>query len=308
MASFDPQKTGRVALSDLYWNSEATGFEIRESKDWLKRLGALDESSTWKGPQVIIPNYVSSASNCVMTTSLYRVCCPNKECESLVSRIENEVGAPTGNPQQIMPVIMNMVVHDEDNGRDPVQTIMPLSKKLWEIAQHHGDKGPENNHMETEIPLNGRLFQQWLHYVKPQHCPYPHKRGTVEVVNLAGCGRDCALNDTRAEAADLETVHVPPEGSLPEGNSDEAWMSQWALEEELVIDETSPSPIHSDMARRMIAFAAALLLTIVGFICAFYCWWGLVVPILWPKSPRTGDTVKKAQLWDTPFSTKSHVV
>ena len=28
--------------------------------------------------------------------------------------------------------------------------------------KHHG-----------EVPLHGRLFSQWLHYVFPQECPYP---------------------------------------------------------------------------------------------------------------------------------------
>jgi len=29
------------------------------------------------------------------------------------------------------------------------------------------------------VPLHGRLFAQWLHYVFPHECPFPHKNGAV---------------------------------------------------------------------------------------------------------------------------------
>merc|ERR1719160_413847 len=36
-------------------------------------------------------------------------------------------------------------------------------KQLDEVSQHHNGR----------IPIHGRLFQQWLHYVFPYECPYP---------------------------------------------------------------------------------------------------------------------------------------
>merc|ERR1719161_1002286 len=44
-----------------------------------------------------------------------------------------------------------------------------LLDRLDEIASKHEDK----------IPLHGRLFAQWLHFVFPHECPFPHKSGTV---------------------------------------------------------------------------------------------------------------------------------
>lgn len=282
MANLDPKNTGRVTLSDLYWNSNAGEFELRESKDWLKRLGALDESSTWKGPQVIIPNYVGGASNCIVTTQLYRVCCPSNECEHLLSRVEAEVQAPTGSPHQIMPVILESIAQGD------VKTIMPLSKKLWEVAQHH----------DNRIPLHGRLFQQWLHYVKPQECPYPHKRGSVELVNLAGCGTNCAIDDVKAAARD--SLHVPLEGPVSdEDDDDAAWMSQWALEEELVV--STGTPLYSDMGERLIAFLAAS-----GFFASALC----IFKIAASQCSSLLDQLAALGLGldGQPVSTKSHLV
>merc|ERR1719261_920436 len=44
-----------------------------------------------------------------------------------------------------------------------------LRKQLSRIADKHRGK----------IPLHGRLFSQWMHYVFPQECPFPNQAGTV---------------------------------------------------------------------------------------------------------------------------------
>merc|ERR1719171_2778133 len=49
----DLQETGRVKLSDFY----RTG-QFLESPEYLESLGALDTSSKWQGPRVIVPNYL----------------------------------------------------------------------------------------------------------------------------------------------------------------------------------------------------------------------------------------------------------
>merc|ERR1740130_1704044 len=33
---------------------------------------------------------------------------------------------------------------------------------------------------EGEVPLQSRLFAQWLHFVFPRTCPYPHASGTLK--------------------------------------------------------------------------------------------------------------------------------
>merc|ERR1719156_31279 len=32
---------------------------------------------------------------------------------------------------------------------------------------------------QGKVPLHGRLFAQWMHYVFPRDCPFPHVAGTV---------------------------------------------------------------------------------------------------------------------------------
>merc|ERR1719454_91980 len=31
-----------------------------------------------------------------------------------------------------------------------------------------------------KVPLHGRLLAQWLHFVFPRDCPFPHEAGTVK--------------------------------------------------------------------------------------------------------------------------------
>merc|ERR1719463_160941 len=45
----------------------------------------------------------------------------------------------------------------------------PLRTKLDEVAQTHNGN----------VPLHGRLVAQWLHFVFPYECPYPHETGTI---------------------------------------------------------------------------------------------------------------------------------
>ena len=44
----------------------------------------LDESAAWNQKQVIIPNYLQSASNCAVSTKHYQLCCPNL-CEGILA-------------------------------------------------------------------------------------------------------------------------------------------------------------------------------------------------------------------------------
>ena len=60
---------------------------FEERSDYLRDVGALDESSAAKGPQLIIPNYVQQPSNCLEVSDFYTVCCL-KECESILSEVE----------------------------------------------------------------------------------------------------------------------------------------------------------------------------------------------------------------------------
>merc|ERR1719465_62549 len=48
-----------------------------------------------------------------------------------------------------------------------------LSDSLKDRLRSVGDR------YEGQIRLHSRLFAQWLHYVFPRECPFPHKIGAV---------------------------------------------------------------------------------------------------------------------------------
>merc|ERR1719311_1793247 len=91
-------KTGRVKLSHFYGKSQNGGWQFREASAYLRELGALDESSTLQGPQVIIPNYVSGMSNCITSAPYYSICCLN-ECDRVFQHLEVSIPAPTASPE-----------------------------------------------------------------------------------------------------------------------------------------------------------------------------------------------------------------
>merc|ERR1712023_91917 len=83
---------GRVRISDFYGKALNDGkWQFSESIDYLRQLGALDESDA-SNPRVIIPNYISGPSNCVASSAYYSVCCLD-ECEAILSRLEELISA-----------------------------------------------------------------------------------------------------------------------------------------------------------------------------------------------------------------------
>merc|ERR1719464_49662 len=98
--------TGRVRLADYYSGAGDEDWNFLESVDYLRVLGALDESNPSQ-PSVIIPNVLVSPSNCVTPSSYYSVCCLN-ECESLMSALEQAIGAPTAKPMQVAVLVARL--------------------------------------------------------------------------------------------------------------------------------------------------------------------------------------------------------
>merc|ERR1719171_2406264 len=104
----DPSNPGRVRLSSFYRKNIHGGeWRFGESEVYLRELGVLDETSSWRGPQVIVPNYMQAASNCIITSTYYLVCCIN-ECESRLKHVENAVKAAVATPSQVIDVVVNM--------------------------------------------------------------------------------------------------------------------------------------------------------------------------------------------------------
>merc|ERR1719389_1112239 len=136
VASEDPSigGAGRVRISDFYKKALDEGkWQFTESIDYLRNLGALDESDA-SNPRVIIPNYISGPSNCVASSAYYSVCCLD-ECEGILGQIEQRIAAPEATPSTIAALVAAIP-----------STTMPanrtlsawLKHRLEEVAKHHG--------------------------------------------------------------------------------------------------------------------------------------------------------------------------
>jgi len=225
LVGMDSHATGRVPLSKFYNTAINTDWRFGESESYLRELGALDETSSWLGPQVIIPNYLQATSNCIVSTPHYLVCCVN-ECETLMGDIELAIDAPTALPDTILSVVRSMSSQTTLDQDEPPHLDASLVRQLEQIARNHGGM----------VPLHGRLFAQWLHYVFPRECPFPHKTGVVTSATPSQYGENFVASQdamqkhaSNATAVDISSV----------GKEELQWMSQWSPEEELVVDYSS---------------------------------------------------------------------
>jgi len=174
---------------------------------------------------------MQAASNCIVTTPNYLVCCVN-ECEDILGEIERTFQTPVAPVDKVLNLVANMTNFDDErpdlNGT--------LGAQLHRIAEVHGG----------QVPLHGRLFAQWLHYVFPRECPFPHKTGATvsqtpvergdgmlaskdEVERHASTRKDQTVNSFLAEEEDV--------------------MSQWTEDEELIGDYSGQLNAHRGSSR-----------------------------------------------------------
>jgi len=233
LIKLDTQRTGRISLAKFY---AASPF-FAESEDYLRAQGVLDSSASSREPQVIIPNYLQAASNCIVATAQYHICCPN-HCERLLGELEVAVRAASATVDDILAAVDEM---EEEH----VKIGGTLRQRLTEVSERHGG----------EVRLHSRLFAQWLHYVFPQECPFPHKAGTVSKVSaMEYTGVVEVPRHVREEMATNSTSQV----SEHEESSD--WMSQWNEEEELLAGYSSETRSLSSFRNFFIVLGGALLL------------------------------------------------
>ena len=207
----DAHKRGHVLLKDFYRPGLHNSWNFTEREEYLRALGALDETDPTKA-RVIIPNYVYSRPNCLATSEVYVVCCKNT-CEDMMAKLETEVAAPTATPQQIENVL----------GAHPGLA----SISLEDLAALH----------DGRVPLHARAFAQWLHEAYPRKCPRPLPEGISHVHNpedwMLETGRDSTiaqeaekLKEERAfqplgfEAMDSSSVPVVPPNLFVEMQDD----------------------------------------------------------------------------------------
>jgi hypothetical protein len=151
---------GQVRLYDFYKKGlEETFWTFDESIEYLRVLGALDESAS--SPRVIVPNYVSSETNCLTASGFYKSCC-RSECEDLMGYLE-KVTDPIRrtNPADIANIIAGLPA---DKSSGPGALSPSLISQLETIAADNGG----------QVSLHSNAFAQWMHDVFPRECPVPH--------------------------------------------------------------------------------------------------------------------------------------
>jgi hypothetical protein len=228
------RKPGRIPLADFYKKTRHTHWKFTESRDYLRALGALDESDPVR-PHVIVSNYVTSFNNCLQATGIYSVCC-RTECEQLMGKLEQNISSPSATPERIAAVVGTF-------STDTVQLQGSLGekviKRLQDIADTNGG----------QVNLHGRLFAQWMHHVFPRECPYPHEAGSTKPQTtddwIKNTGRGVAVSDE--EIQEIEEKTCPAFSILANGDAkgcseEEDADLPWTNSEEL-LDHSVTQPI-----------------------------------------------------------------
>jgi hypothetical protein len=225
------RNTGRVPLSNFYAAALAGQWQFSESPEYLRRLGVLEEASWFDGPQVIVANYMQSPNNCAITHKHFRVCCRNP-CQEFYSDLEAAIGAPEAEPELVLAIVSNFTYGLDDASP---RITKKLQSQLQEIAQaNHG-----------RIPLHGRLFAQWLHFVFPSECPFPQKSGSTtglapeefmaEFGSYEATHQEMkAIVQQSKERASADHPRVAGEDRQHEDDDSDYFMELWSHEEELL--------------------------------------------------------------------------
>jgi len=241
LVDMDTRETGRVPLKDFYGAATKGEWRFSESKSYLRQLGVLDETSRWHGPQLILTNYIQGPSNCIISADHYRVCCSN-ECEYILDEIEEAIGGPLADAEQIIGIVNNITVSlDEPEG---LRVRGKMTKQLKEIASGNGGK----------VPLHGRLFAQWLHYVFPRDCPFPNRAGTAVALTPSQYGADHVASMDEIHNYVVEAQQTAQEGPVVEDEG----MSQWSHEEEHLSHHTQVSEKSHTSAFLLLLFVSAV--------------------------------------------------
>jgi hypothetical protein len=165
LIELEKERNGCVPVKNFYKSMLDQGkWQFSESPDYLRELGALDESDP-SNMRVMIPNYINGPSNCVASSSYYSVCCAN-ECEEILGRVERQIQRPDASPEELADVVAMLPSQSVPANRT---LSPPLLHHLTRIAELHGG----------QVPIHSRLFMQWMHNAYPHECAYPHITGKI---------------------------------------------------------------------------------------------------------------------------------
>mmetsp|Transcript_19970 Transcript_19970/g.28157 ORF Transcript_19970/g.28157 Transcript_19970/m.28157 type:complete len:546 (+) Transcript_19970:73-1710(+) len=192
LMDLDSEGNGLVPLGRFYSQPENAEYHFTETREYLRQIGALQESGTGD-LHVRIANYMTGPSNCIASSSYYSVCCLN-ECEGLMNELEAKVLAPTTTAHRLLDLVVNMSSANVDA---PRQIPSALEQKLHLIAKQN----------DGQVPLHGRLFAQWMHYAYPHECPYPQIAEDAAVLTPSHW-QDKKTVVSKAERVQLAEVHT----------------------------------------------------------------------------------------------------
>jgi len=218
LAQMDPSISGRVPLGQFYAKRTVGYWNLVESADYLRSLGAIDDSAG-AGLRVIIPNYAGSMSNCDAPSQFYSICCVS-EGPSLLNQIEVSVQAPVARPQQILELVSNL---PSSTIAAPRNLSSALVSALNDVAKAH----------DGQIPLHSRLFAQWLHFAYPYEVPYPHMSGSIKPQSPQRWSKAHGCSD------DADQTEINFHMSMIQDQDDPLFevadpMSMWTLEDEML--------------------------------------------------------------------------
>jgi hypothetical protein len=196
------------------------GWQFKESPSYLRDLGALDETEPHNS-RIIIPNYVNAPGNCFANGTYYQSCCIN-ECEDLQVQIERQLKSSDPEPFAILKVVKKL---SSATVKASKSILSPAARNhLWQIADMH----------EGRVPLQSRLFAQWMHFAFPHECPFPHLSGSKNPTMLN-------VNSDGQFVTDGVAFSLVQEGkAFPNPHSNGSCMP-WRLEEELFV----PGILHT---------------------------------------------------------------
>merc|ERR1719296_378451 len=243
LAELEYKNTGRVLLSDFYRAGLSGAFLFNEHVDFLRKLGALDESDPGH-PSVIIPNYLASQANCLASTSFHTVCCID-ECEGLMGHIERAIAAPTASVGKIVELVSGL---HSDTVNAPRNLSSALLARLGEIADHH----------DGDVPLHGRLFAQWMHHAYPLECPYPHEAGTINPITPDEWMDEFGVDRLAAAEHERRRHVMSQRKKAAEGIEPQLDGALWLASEELVVPQWRRRRQSAGVLRRFGALLAVV--------------------------------------------------
>merc|ERR1719323_2635092 len=242
LVELEYQGTGRVRLSKFYAGGVNGDWTLSESVEYLRNLGALDETDPNR-PSVVIPNYMTSQTNCLSSSGFYSVCCSD-ECESLLQHLEEQIVAPSAAPARIVELVSAM---QSDTVHAPRNLSSTLLARLDEIAQFHAG----------HVALHGRLFAQWMHHAYPRECPFPHVSGTTSPLSPDEWMQLRGVENVEATIEEMRQYHSRLEQEASE--TEEAALPWTRIEELIAGDHKSGLGERGWLSSPALRFTMALV-------------------------------------------------